>query len=135
MAPYTRREVSGLTGIGFDALRYYERFGLIPLPERNSNKYRQYDDDLIERLNYIKQARKCGFSLNEIRMTLEGIDHPGNCTSSSDEIIDRKVQDLDNRIADLNQMKDMLLSIKEPLRNRSCEQILSFRLEGRKVGG
>ncbi len=129
MAAYTRSEISEKTGIGFDAIRYYEKLGLLPVPERSLNRYRQYKEDDIERLIYIKQAKKCGFTLNEIKKTLNLLDNPQNCNTNTDKIINLKIQDIDDKIIELSRMKEMLLAVKEPLRVRSCNQIISFNIE------
>ncbi len=128
MERYTRGEISQITGIGFDAIRFYEKKGLLSLPSRGSNNYRQYDEDTVTRLNFIKQSKICGFTLNEIKNTLEQLDNPENCTVSSDDIIDGKMKEIDYKIAELIKMKNMLEAIKEPLRNRSCEQIISLNI-------
>jgi MerR family Zn(II)-responsive transcriptional regulator of zntA len=126
---YTRSEVSEKTGMGFDAIRYYERFGLLA-PARGSNGYRQYGEDAIERLIFIKQAKKCGFTLKEIKYSLDLLDKPQNCNINTDQVIDLKIHEIDDRISELTRMKEMLLAVKEPLRLRSCSQIVSFNMEG-----
>jgi MerR family transcriptional regulator, Zn(II)-responsive regulator of zntA len=125
---YTRSQLSKRTGIGFDALRYYERFGLLPLPARGANRYRQYDEDAEERLLFIQQAKKCGFTLNEIKQTFDLLTHPQSCSISSDEVIDMKIQDLDDKIAQLSKMKGLLQTVKESLREKCGREILTFRI-------
>jgi DNA-binding transcriptional MerR regulator len=120
---YTRRELSKLTGAGFDALRYYEKLGLLTPPVRGDNGYRQYGDEAVIRLKFIRGAKQCGFTLGEIKKTLDGIEKPEDCGMSTDEVIDLKLKELDEKIAGLNRMKEMLLSIQEPLRNKSCTEI------------
>lgn len=120
---YKRSEVSKKTGIGFDAIRYYEKFGLLPEPVRSTNGYRQYEEADIERLLFIQQAKKCGFALNEIKKTLDMLDHPHNCNISTDEIIEQKIKGIEEKMQELLKMKNMLQKIKEPLRLKSCNQI------------
>jgi DNA-binding transcriptional MerR regulator len=122
---YTRSEISSITGIGFDALRYYEKIHLLSPPVRSSNKYRQYDENTIERLTYVKLAKKCGFTLNEIRNSLSFFDNQPNINLNTDEIIDLKIQEIDNKMNLLQSMREMLLSVKEPLKNKNCAQIMS----------
>lgn len=124
----TRREVSNLTGIGFDTLRFYEKIGLLILPARGPNGYRQYDENVIERLTYIKWSKKCGFTLDEIRKSLGLFDNQ-HSTMNTDEIIDSKILEIDNKMNTLLKMKKMLLALKEPLKNRNCNQILSLFLD------
>jgi DNA-binding transcriptional MerR regulator len=59
-------EVAALSGVGVEALRFYERAGLIDRPRRTEGGYRLYDADVLERLAFVKRAQVLGFSLDEI---------------------------------------------------------------------
>ena len=56
-----------LTGLTPDALRYYERQGLLDKPVRTSGRFRIYDSTAIDRLRFIKRAKALGFTLVEIK--------------------------------------------------------------------
>ncbi len=60
-------EVAAQTGLSVDALRYYERLGLLPRAARTPSGYRLYDRRVIERVDFIKRAHRVGFTLEEIR--------------------------------------------------------------------
>lgn len=126
---YTRSQISKKTGTGMDALRYYEKFGLLPPPVRSANHYRQYDEASVERLVFIQQAKKCGFTLKEIKKTYDLLDNPSDCSIDSDEVIDMKVRDLDKKIEELRKMKDMLQKVKESLRDKCGREVLTFQIE------
>ena len=64
MKPLTRGAVAQKAGIGIEALRFYERKGLIPDPPRSDSGYRLYPQHTISRLLFIKRAQELGFSLN-----------------------------------------------------------------------
>jgi len=53
-----------------ETVRYYERLGLLPDPERSPSGYRQYRQDDLQRLAFIRRSRTLGFSLGEIRSLL-----------------------------------------------------------------
>jgi MerR family copper efflux transcriptional regulator len=54
-------------GVGVETIRFYERRGLIQQPARpQSGGYRLYDEDVVERIRFIRQAQELGFSLREI---------------------------------------------------------------------
>ena len=57
-------ELSSQTGISTEAIRYYERIGLLPEPERAENGYRLYGEEDVERLRFIRSARSLDFSLD-----------------------------------------------------------------------
>ena len=63
-------ELARQGGVKADSIRFYERSGLLPKPERGPNGYRVYDDDAVARLRFIKRAQTLGFSLEEIRRIL-----------------------------------------------------------------
>jgi len=58
------------TGVSVDTLRFYERKGLIVRPRRMLSGYRNYSDEVIDRLQFVKDAKGLGFSLREIQELL-----------------------------------------------------------------
>ena len=63
---YTVSQVASAAGINKETIRYYERRGLLPNPERNVSGYRIYSDEDLRLLHFIKSAQSLGFSLDEI---------------------------------------------------------------------
>jgi DNA-binding transcriptional MerR regulator len=59
-------QVARAVGLTPQAIRYYERLGLIDKPERTDSRYRVYPPTSLERVRFIKQAQVLGFSLKEI---------------------------------------------------------------------
>jgi len=57
-------------GVTVDTLRFYERQGIIARPRRLLSGYRNYSDEAIDRLQFVKDAKGLGFSLREIRELL-----------------------------------------------------------------
>jgi DNA-binding transcriptional MerR regulator len=57
-------------GVTVDTLRFYERQGIIARPRRLVSGYRNYSDEAIDRLDFVKDAKGLGFSLREIRELL-----------------------------------------------------------------
>lgn len=60
-------ELAATTGLTRDALRYYERRGLIPRCHRTAGGFREYEASALERIRFIKQAQSHGLTLKEIR--------------------------------------------------------------------
>jgi MerR family mercuric resistance operon transcriptional regulator len=58
------------TGSHLETVRYYERIGLLPPPERSAAGYRHYGDADVDRLTFIVRSRSLGFHLEEIRSLL-----------------------------------------------------------------
>jgi DNA-binding transcriptional MerR regulator len=59
-----------LAGVKADTIRFYERIGLLPKPERKESGYRVYDQAALRRVRFIKQAQSLGFSLDEVQRIL-----------------------------------------------------------------
>ena len=64
---YRIGELATLTGLTPDALRYYERRGLLDKPARTPGRFRMYAAPAIERVRFIKRAQILGFTLAEIQ--------------------------------------------------------------------
>ncbi|MEO5897320.1 MAG: MerR family DNA-binding transcriptional regulator [Vicinamibacterales bacterium] len=56
-----------LTGVSVDALRYYERIGLLKAPPRTQGGLRRYPSDVVQRVGFIKQAQSLGLALEDIQ--------------------------------------------------------------------
>lgn len=54
-------------GVGVETVRYYQRRGLLPVPQARHASYRRYDHGLVQRLRFIRKAQAAGFTLTEIR--------------------------------------------------------------------
>jgi DNA-binding transcriptional MerR regulator len=65
-------QLSKLSGFSKDTIRYYEKIGLIALPKRSvlSNGYKDYPDEILQKLKAIRKYKDLGFTLEEIRELL-----------------------------------------------------------------
>jgi DNA-binding transcriptional MerR regulator len=126
MDHYLRGELAKEAGLNIETLRYYEKINLIPAAERNESGYRLYPKEALNRLKLIKMAQNCGFSINEIKHILLMIENPAECNTNSDEVIDRKMCEIDKKINEMKYMKDMLSGIKDNLRNQNCSYFSSL---------
>src|SRR3546814_6810124 len=62
-------ELSRRTGCNIETIRYYERVGLLPIPQRRG-RYRSYAREDVARLGFVRRARELGFTLEEVRALL-----------------------------------------------------------------
>ena len=92
-------EISKLYGIGVDAIRYYEKIGIIQ-PERATSGYRHYSIHDIWRLNVIRDLRSLGMTMEQIR---EYLDH--HTVASSIHMLDYEQQAIDQQMEKLNKLK------------------------------
>jgi DNA-binding transcriptional MerR regulator len=125
---YKRSQISKLTDIHIETLRYYESLGLIPSPERDSNGYKLYNDETIKTLIMIKQAKSCGLTLEEIKEVLSLLTDINNVDYKViAEFIDQKLSDLDKKIEEINHSKSILNKIKTNIDNNvECPLKKSF---------
>ena len=66
MGHLTIGQLAKQAGVNVETVRYYERRGLIPEPPRRDSGYRQYTQDFVLRIRFIKRAQELGFALKEI---------------------------------------------------------------------
>jgi MerR family Zn(II)-responsive transcriptional regulator of zntA len=66
-------------GVTADALRYYEREGLLAPASKTEAGYRKYNADAVRRVRFIRQAQQCGFTLSEIQELLNLRQIDGTC--------------------------------------------------------
>ena len=59
-------EVARQASLSIDTIRYYEKAGLIPPPQRRDSGYRVYTGEIVRRLRFIRRAKELGFTLAEI---------------------------------------------------------------------
>ena len=99
------------TDVTSDAIRYYEKEGLLAPTTKTGAGYRLYNEDAVRRLRFIKQAQHCGFSLSEIRelLTLKNSD-AACCKDVRSVAIDKKLQ-LAHKIKALQIMSQALTEL------------------------
>lgn len=101
-------DAAAASGCHLETIRYYERVGLLPEPERTRNRYRQYTDADVERLRFITRGRDLGFSLEEIRSLLRLAQDPDLSCGEVDQLARQHLGDIRTRIADLQRMASEL---------------------------
>jgi MerR family mercuric resistance operon transcriptional regulator len=104
----SRGELSKKTGVNGETIRYYEKIGLVPEPDRAANGYRVYGVDHLKSLSFIKRCRELGFTLKEIAALLALVDGGSyTCEEIRDQTITH-LNDINNKIRDLKKMQRTL---------------------------
>lgn len=106
--PLTISQVATAADVNVQTIRYYERRGLFPTPRRTPAGYRQYSDDAVARLRFIKHAQNLGFSLQEIQELLGLRVRHGAACDAVERKTRRKIEVVQQRIRDLQRMKRTL---------------------------
>jgi MerR family mercuric resistance operon transcriptional regulator len=108
MGNMTIGQMARSAGASVETIRFYEREGLLEHPARSASGYRNYPPEAVARLRMIRQAKELGFSLNEIKELLALRVAPGKSCSDVRARAERKIADIDQRIAALKRMKAAL---------------------------
>lgn len=98
-------EVAKLTGIGIEALRFYERSGLLGRPGRTQSGYRAYDEAVLVRLDFIKRAQVLGFSLDEIKRIIVDKQAGRSPCLEVREIVRQRLEELDERMKEMRRYR------------------------------
>lgn len=101
-------------------IRYYERIGLLPEPERSPSGYRRYITHDAERLRFILKAKTIGLSLDEIRGVLVLRDAGQAPCEYVDAVIDEKMAVINTKIRALQDLKDELLTLSRVAKATTC---------------
>lgn len=106
-------EVAERAGIGLEALRFYERRGLVPEPPRAANGYREFPVETVARIRFIQRAQKIGFSLEEIGELLSLRVEAGVECEDVRRRAEAKLAEVETRIRDLERMRATLGELVE----------------------
>lgn len=102
-------EVAQQTGLTVEALRYYERMGLLPHPPRSTGGLRRYRPDVVDRVRFVKQAQTLGLSLKEIQqLTVHAHQKSRGACQRVHDVLTRHIEDIDKRAAALRELRKTL---------------------------
>ncbi|CAH1191367.1 hypothetical protein PAECIP111892_00618 [Paenibacillus auburnensis] len=115
MGQYLSGEMAKAAKVNIETLRYYEKHGLLPAPQRSESGYRLYNEETLQRLLFIQNAKRCGFTLKEIKKAL--VKSAAGSIGIADfvAVIERKMIEIDVEIAKREQTKAMLSQLKGEL--------------------
>lgn len=104
-------ELAQRAEVNIDTVRYYERQGLLPVPQRLRSGYRQYEQDDVARLRFVRRAKALGFTLTEIRDLLELSSHREQDMAGMKTAAIRKLSDVEEKLAELTRIRDGLKTL------------------------
>ncbi len=109
-------ELAHMSGFTTKTIRYYEEIGLVPEPLRDINDYRDYQEGVVDRLLFIRDAKAAGLTLTEIASILELREGGHGTCKHVVDLLSRHMRDLDRHIADLNKTRKKLATLTERAR-------------------
>lgn len=105
-------EIAAATGVDVETVRYYERQGLLPPPERRANGYRAYGESHLERLAFIRHCRSLDMALADIRRLLDLLDRPVSECGDVNELVEAQLGRVRARLASLRAFEKQLVSLR-----------------------
>ncbi|BES73328.1 Cd(II)/Pb(II)-responsive transcriptional regulator [Marinobacter nanhaiticus D15-8W] len=101
------------TGFTQETIRYYERIGLIPSPQRSDSNYRDYGPSYVDRLRFIANCRSLDMTLEEVRHLLDLRENPEARCGEANQLLAEHLEHVRQRINELNQLANQLELIQD----------------------
>jgi DNA-binding transcriptional MerR regulator len=126
MAGLTIGKFAAAHGVGVETVRFYQRRGLLPRPERRSGGYREYTEADQGRLAFIRRARRLGFTLEEIADLLG----PAEARSTDDiaAAAEAKLAAVDDQVRELMRLRCRLRRLVQVCEHGSGDDCLALHL-------
>lgn len=106
-------KLAGRLDLNTQTIRYYERIGLLPEPERTESGYRAYGEEDERRLRFIKNARSAGLTLGEVKEVLAFHERGEQPCEYVTDTIARRAREVERQIAELTRFKRELDRLHE----------------------
>lgn len=101
-------ELSAMTGVPSRTIRFYERRGILPEPDRTAAGYRDYDAQAVNRLQFVRSAQRAGLTLAEIRSVLVIRDAGDAPCAHTLTLLESKRDEIADRLRQLTELEDEL---------------------------
>ena len=126
MAGLTIGKFAAAEGVGVETVRFYQRRGLLALPERRGSGYREYSEADRWRLAFIRRARTLGFTLGEIRDLLG----PAEARSTGEIVraAEARLEAVDRQIGELAQLRCRLRRLIQVCEHGNGDDCVALRL-------
>ena len=116
-------EISKTTGISAHTIRFYEKSGLIEGKRDESiksNNYFHYDEETIEKLEFISDAKSVGFTIREIGQIIDAWYNNKYTKEEKLTILDEKLLSLEQKLKEIKEMKNQIEEFKQDVLNDLC---------------
>jgi DNA-binding transcriptional MerR regulator len=104
-------QVAELAGVNPQTLRYYQRRGLVPEPDRSPGGHRAYPPATVALLRVIKAAQRLGFTLEEVAELLDAGRHRHHAGRGLHQRAVAKLAEVDAKLADLTVLRQVLAEV------------------------
>ena len=105
---YAIGEMSRISHVNIETIRYYERISLLPKPDRTVGGNRQYNHGQLKLLCFIKKCRDLGFALDEIRAFMRMVEHDDLTCSEVHQMTISHLENVQEKLAALKKIEKTL---------------------------
>jgi DNA-binding transcriptional MerR regulator len=116
-------EIAKITGVSAHTIRFYEKSGLIEGKRDESiksNNYFHYDEETIEKLEFISDAKSVGFTIREIGQLIDAWYNNRFSKEEKLSILDEKLLSLEQKLTEIKEMNKQILQFKDDVLNDRC---------------
>ena len=111
MQEFTIGSLARQANVNIETIRFYERKGLMPNPQRTPAGFRVYSQKDLQRLNFILMAKKHGFTLKEIKELLDLRVNPNSTCDDVRKKAEIKIKLIEQKLQELRRMKKALKTL------------------------
>ena len=113
-------ELAQRSGVSIDAVRYYERRGVLPRADRTASGYRVFGEESVVRLGLVRQLQDLGFTLDEVVDALHAHDRGGATCASERWRLEPVVDRIDHKIKELQQTRRLIRATLAACEDGNC---------------
>jgi Cd(II)/Pb(II)-responsive transcriptional regulator len=106
-------DLARATGVEVETIRYYEKAGLLPAPQREANGYRSYGEQHLERLAFVRHCRALDMPLADVKRLLDFLANPRDDCGDIDALIDAQLMRVRARLASLRALERQLSALRD----------------------
>jgi DNA-binding transcriptional MerR regulator len=113
-------QVAAEAGVSVDTVRFYERRGVLPAPERRPSGYREYEQATVDRIRTARALQQLGLSLDEVIAALH--DHDAGSTDREEQLarLEAVLERIDTKITDLRNTRRTIRDTIDACRSGNC---------------
>jgi len=116
-------ELSKRTGLSTHTIRFYEKSGLVKGTRntgKGTNNYFHYDEDAVEKLLLVRDAKSVGFTLSEIGELIDAWYNDKITIKDKLQVLDNKLAEIDTKIKEMKNMRKLIFEFKKSVETDAC---------------
>jgi DNA-binding transcriptional MerR regulator len=113
-------EMAKQAGVTIDTVRFYERRGVLPAPDRLPSGYRVYDTAAVERVRFARELQSLGFTLDEVVDALHTYDAEDPTCADQRWRLERALDRIDRKIGELRDTRAEVIAVLDDCTDGHC---------------